>query len=76
MAKARRRTTRKVKKNIPSGLVFIQSTFNNTIVTVTDPNGNTISWLFGCEGFRVPESRRLSPLRWPKTLAAKPWNMA
>ena len=60
MAKARRRATRKVKKNIPSGLVFIQSTFNNTIVTVTDPNGNTISWSSsGVKGFKG--SRKSTP---------------
>lgn len=60
MAKARRRTTRKVKKNIPTGLVFIQSTFNNTIVTVTDPNGNTISWSSsGVKGFKG--SRKSTP---------------
>jgi small subunit ribosomal protein S11 len=32
------------KKNISEGCVYIQATFNNTIVTITDANGNTISW--------------------------------
>ena len=42
---ARKRTTkRRVKKNIPSGVAHIHSTFNNTIITVTDPNGNAIAW--------------------------------
>jgi small subunit ribosomal protein S11 len=60
MAKARRRTARKVKKNVPSGLVFIQSTFNNTIVTVTDLNGNTIAWSSsGVKGFKG--SRKSTP---------------
>ena len=60
MAKARRRTARRVKKNIPSGLVFIQSTFNNTIVTITDPNGNTIAWSSsGVKGFKG--SRKSTP---------------
>ena len=40
----RRQAKRKVKKNIPVGVVHIRATFNNTIVTVTDPNGNTVSW--------------------------------
>lgn len=37
-------TKKKVKKNIPSGSCFIQAAFGNTIVTMTDPSGNTISW--------------------------------
>ena len=35
---------RKVKKNIPTGCVHIQATFNNTIVTLTDAEGNALSW--------------------------------
>ena len=35
---------RKVKKTVPTGQVHIQSTFNNTIITVTDLDGNVISW--------------------------------
>ncbi len=35
---------RKVKKNIPNGVAHIHSTFNNTIVTICDPNGNAVSW--------------------------------
>jgi len=54
------KTTRKVKKNIPNGLVFIQATFNNTIITVTDPMGNVISWSSsGSKGFRG--SRKSTP---------------
>ena len=36
--------TKRVKKNVPVGVVHIQSTFNNTIVTITDPAGNTVAW--------------------------------
>lgn len=44
---------RKVKKNVPEGKVFIHSTFNNTIVTVSDMNGNAISWASaGTLGFK------------------------
>ena len=32
------------RKNVPFGLVFIQASFNNTIVTITDQTGNTLSW--------------------------------
>ena len=35
---------RKVKKNVPEGRAFIHSTFNNTIVTISDKDGNAISW--------------------------------
>lgn len=35
---------RRVRKNIPSGVAHIHSTFNNTIVTITDPVGNVVSW--------------------------------
>ena len=41
------------RKNVPFGLVFIQATFNNTIVTITDQVGNTLSWKSsGSLGFR------------------------
>lgn len=40
----RKKTGRKEKKHIISGAAYIQATFNNTIVTITDPGGNVISW--------------------------------
>lgn len=41
------------RKNVPFGLVFIQATFNNTIVTIADVEGNTLSWSSaGSLGFR------------------------
>ena len=44
---------RKVKKNVPEGKAFIHSTFNNTIVTITDKEGNAISWASaGTLGFK------------------------
>lgn len=43
MGKARSRA-RRVRKNISQGIAHIQSTFNNTIVTITDVNGNTVAW--------------------------------
>ncbi len=44
---------KKEKKNIVEGIVHIQATFNNTLVTVTDMNGNTISWASsGVGGFK------------------------
>src|SRR5271167_3457678 len=47
---------KKERKHIPNGLVHIQASFNNTIVTITDPTGNTVSWKssgsLGCRGSR------------------------
>ena len=44
---------RKVKKNVPEGRAYIHSTFNNTIVTITDKDGNAISWASaGTLGFK------------------------
>ena len=44
---------RKVKKNVPEGIAHIHSTFNNTITTITDKDGNVISWASsGAIGFK------------------------
>ena len=44
---------RKVKKNVPMGQAYIHSTFNNTIVTLSDTEGNAISWASaGTLGFK------------------------
>jgi small subunit ribosomal protein S11 len=51
---------KKVKKNVASGVAHIQSTFNNTIITITDPVGNTLAWATsGQQGFRG--SRKSTP---------------
>lgn len=44
MAKTYNARKRKVKKNVPNGEVHVHSTFNNTVVTITDEVGNVISW--------------------------------
>ncbi len=50
---AKRKAKKEKKKNIAEGRVYIQATFNNTIVTVTDSMGNTISWASaGSLGFK------------------------
>lgn len=50
---ARNVRKRKVRKNIPSGVAHIHSTFNNTIVTITDPTGNAVAWSSaGALGFK------------------------
>ncbi|MEE8173864.1 MAG: 30S ribosomal protein S11 [Dehalococcoidia bacterium] len=51
--KKRPRTKRRERKSIPRGRAFIQSTFNNTIITLTDPEGNVIAWgSSGTAGFK------------------------
>ncbi|MBM4352222.1 MAG: 30S ribosomal protein S11 [Deltaproteobacteria bacterium] len=53
MAKAPRAGKKKIKKNIPVGVAHVQSTFNNTVVTLTDLRGNTVSWsTAGVKGFK------------------------
>jgi small subunit ribosomal protein S11 len=62
MAKASKRKggKKKEKKNIPFGKVYISATFNNTIVSVTDMEGNVISWSStGLHGFKG--SRKSTP---------------
>lgn len=56
----RRAVRRAVRKNVPSGCAFINATFNNTIVTITDPSGNTVTWSSaGVVGFKG--SRKSTP---------------
>lgn len=58
--KTTQRVKRRVKKNVESGVAHIRSTFNNTIVTITDPRGNTIAWASaGTMGFKG--SRKSTP---------------
>ncbi len=54
MAQPKRRTgAKKQKKNIPNGVAHIQSTFNNTIVTISDTRGDVVSWASaGSSGFK------------------------
>ncbi len=61
MAKTVRKTgKKKEKKNITDGVAHIQSTFNNTIITITDMTGNVISWSSsGLQGFKG--SRKSTP---------------
>lgn len=62
MAKPKRKATRKKKerKNIINGIAHIQSTFNNTIITITDMSGNVIAWSSaGTQGFKG--SRKSTP---------------
>lgn len=58
--RGRRSTKKKVKKNIPEGIVSIKSTFNNTLVTFSDKQGNVVAWCSsGVLGFKG--SRKSTP---------------
>ncbi|WP_339136750.1 MAG: 30S ribosomal protein S11 [Candidatus Electrothrix sp. GW3-4] len=63
MAKGKKgavRTKRREKKNVPEGIIFIYSTFNNTVITISDKLGNVVSWSSaGVIGFKG--SRKSTP---------------
>jgi small subunit ribosomal protein S11 len=60
MARRTTRTKRRERKNVDRGVAHIQSTFNNTIVTITDTNGNAVAWASaGNMGFKG--SRKSTP---------------
>lgn len=60
MAQAKKTTKKGKKRQVASGVIHIQSTFNNTIVTATDPQGNVLAWnTAGTEGFKG--SRKSTP---------------
>ena len=60
MAKPKTKAKRKEKKNIVSGIVHVNSTFNNTLITISDAQGNVVSWSSaGMMGFKG--SRKSTP---------------
>ena len=60
MPKKRTKARRRERKSVPAGRAYIQSTFNNTIITLTDPQGNVIAW--GSSGTaRFKGSRKGTP---------------
>lgn len=60
MAERKGTGRKRERKSVPAGRAFIQSTFNNTIITLSDPNGNVLSWASsGTSGFKG--SRKSTP---------------
>jgi small subunit ribosomal protein S11 len=58
--KKKSRARRRERKSVPRGRAYIQSTFNNTLITMTDPNGNLVAWSSaGSAGFKG--SRKSTP---------------
>ena len=60
MGRGQRRGRRRERKSVPRGRAYVASTFNNTIITLTDPNGNVLAWgSGGTAGFKG--SRKSTP---------------
>ena len=75
---AAQRVRKKVKKNVAEGVVHVHASFNNTIITITDRQGNALAWATsGGQGFKGSRNRRRLQLRsQPNRLAAWRWNTA
>ena len=58
---------KKNKKNILNGIAYVQSTFNNTIVSIADTSGNVISWASACLLYTSPSPRDGSISRMPSS---------
>jgi len=56
---AKRGAARRERRNVPYGRVYVQATFNNTIITVTDPDGNVLAWQTSGQSFKG--SRKSTP---------------
>jgi small subunit ribosomal protein S11 len=51
---------KRIKKNIPSGIVHVYASFNNTLITITDPQGNAVSWS-SCGAKQFKGSKKSTP---------------
>ncbi len=74
---AKKPTRRRDRKNIEKGMAHIHSSFNNTIVTITDTQGNVLSWASAGElGFKGSrKAHHLLPEKLLKQLLKLQWNM-
>lgn len=79
---AKKPSKKKVKRQVASGRAYIHASYNNTIVTITDPDGNPITWSSGGvigykEAVRAPltppSSRPWTPPRRPWPTACRAW---
>ena len=60
MAKVKKKTKKKVKRTVAEGIVYIKSSFNNTLITIADKDGNVVAWASGgLAGFKG--SRKSTP---------------
>jgi ribosomal protein S11 len=71
MAREPQRLRKRERKNITSGIAHVNASFNNTMVTITDAQGNAISWSSaGMMGFKGSRNDPMLP-RWPLTTPAR-----
>ena len=64
MAKAKVRAKKKVRRNVSDGIAHVHASFNNTVITITDRQGNALAWsTAGASGFKG--SRKSTPVRGP-----------
>ena len=75
---ASRKPRRRDRKSVPVGQAHIKSTFNNTIISITDPSGAVLSWASGGDvGFKGSRKSTPSLQAWlPSLLLVRQWNMA
>jgi small subunit ribosomal protein S11 len=72
MAREPQRIKRRERKNITSGVAHVNASFNNTMITITDAQGNAISWSSaGMMGFKGSRKSTPMPLRWLRTTPAR-----
>jgi len=62
---------RKERRYVPYGVAHIHSTFNNTIITITDPNGAVLAWASGGFFFKEQGKARLMLLNWHRRVLQK-----
>ena len=75
MATDKTRVRRRERKNITSGVAHVNSTFNNTMITISDAQGNAVSWCSaGAMGFKGRENPHLMPRKsLLKKQVKRPW---
>ena len=80
---AAQRARKKVRKNVADGIAHVHASFNNTIITITDRQGNALSWATsggqGFKGSRKSTPTIPSPWPWPawrRTKASRTWKCA
>ncbi len=71
MAKTSTRVRKKVKKNVAEGIAHVHASFNNTIVTITDRQGNALAWSTS-GGQRLQRFTQEHPVRCPELLRKLP----
>ena len=64
------RPRRRERKNITSGVAHVNATFNNTMINITDAQGNSIAWSSGSQGFKGSRKSTSYTRRWLRRMRA------